>query len=270
MSDEYRLECGVRQGGLSSPILFNLYVNQLIEELSSMHVGCHIDGVSINNISYADDMVLLGPSINAIRQLVNKCENYAEQHGLRYNSKKSEVMIFKSNKYNPTVVPPVMLGGVPLKVADQFKYLGHIVTPDLRDDADIERERRALSVRGNMIARRFARCTKEVKITLFKAYCQTFYTSSLWVSHTQRTYNTLRVLYNNIFRMLMKLPRRSSASAMFAEARTDGFHAVRRKRVASLLNRVRGSSNTILSMFAERLNCPMTKHWVEIITGQTK
>ncbi|XP_061719296.1 uncharacterized protein LOC133526619 [Cydia pomonella] len=235
-----------------------------------MHVECHIDGVSINNISYADDMVLLRPSINAIRQLVSKCENYAEQHGLRYNSKKSEVMIFKSNKYNPTVVPPVMLGGVPLKVADQFKYLGHIVTPDLRDDADIERERRALSVRGNMIARRFARCTKEVKITLFRAYCQTFYTSSLWVSHTQRTYNTLRVLYNNIFRMLMKLPRCSSASAMFAEARTDGFHAVRRKRVASLLNRVRGSSNTILSMFAERLNCPMTKHWVEIITGQTK
>ncbi|XP_063540052.1 uncharacterized protein LOC134749077 [Cydia strobilella] len=123
-------------------------VNQ-IKELSSTHVGCHIDGVGINNISNADDMVLLGPSINAIRQLVSK------------------------------IVPPVMLGGVPLKVADQFKYLGHMVTPDLRDDAYIERERRALSVR---------------------------------------------------------------------EARTDGFHAIRRKRVASLLNRVCGSSNTILSI----------------------
>lgn len=31
--------CGVRQGGLSSPILFNLYVDQLIDELSNCHVG---------------------------------------------------------------------------------------------------------------------------------------------------------------------------------------------------------------------------------------
>ncbi|CAH2105990.1 unnamed protein product [Euphydryas editha] len=38
LSDMYRLECGVRQGGLSSPRLFNLYMNRLIGELSSTNV----------------------------------------------------------------------------------------------------------------------------------------------------------------------------------------------------------------------------------------
>lgn len=57
-SEPFKMECGVRQGGLSCSKLFNLYINSLIEELSSTHVGCHIDDVCVNNMSYADDMVL--------------------------------------------------------------------------------------------------------------------------------------------------------------------------------------------------------------------
>lgn len=74
--DEYRMECGVRQGGLSSPLWFNVYVNQLIERLSSTHVGRHIDGICVNNISYADDMVLLSPSISGLKELLLICETY--------------------------------------------------------------------------------------------------------------------------------------------------------------------------------------------------
>lgn len=39
---------------------------------------------------------------------------------------------------------------------DQFKFLGHLLTPDLKDNREIERDRTALSVWANMIARRFA------------------------------------------------------------------------------------------------------------------
>lgn len=49
VSEAYRLECGVRQGGISSPTLFNLYVNDLIVELSSKRVGCRVGGVNVNN-----------------------------------------------------------------------------------------------------------------------------------------------------------------------------------------------------------------------------
>lgn len=43
---------------------------------------------------------------------------------------------------------------------EMFKYLGHWVTDDLKDNLDIERERRSLPVRGNMLARRLAHCTE--------------------------------------------------------------------------------------------------------------
>lgn len=103
-----------------------------------------------------------------------------------------------------------------------------------------------------------------VKVTLFKAFCQSFYTCSLWVNYTQKTINALRVQYNNAFRMLLGLPRYCSASGMFADARTDGFHAILRKRAASLLSRVRGSANGILSVIANRLDCPILWHSVRL------
>lgn len=78
LSDEYRLECGVRQGGLTSPTLFNLYINQLIVELGKAKVGCSIQGKIVNSISYADDMALLSPSVRALRNLLAICERYAE------------------------------------------------------------------------------------------------------------------------------------------------------------------------------------------------
>jgi hypothetical protein len=62
-SDDYQLECSVRQGGLTSPILFHLYINRLMDELNKAYIGCSIDNKSINNIYNADDMILMSPSM---------------------------------------------------------------------------------------------------------------------------------------------------------------------------------------------------------------
>ncbi|XP_060810050.1 uncharacterized protein LOC106141297 [Amyelois transitella] len=255
MSESYGLECGVRQGGLSSPTLFNLYVNDLIGTLSNTRVGCHIDGVCVNNISYADNMVLLSASPCGLKKLLVICEEYASSHGLQYNVNKSEVMIFEARGQKSPDIPSVKLKGVVMRQVDSVKYLGHLLVSDLRDDVDVERERRALAVRANMIARRFARCSKEVKITHFRAYCTSFYTCSLWVTYTQESYSALRVQYNNAFRMLMGLPKFCSASGMFAEGKVDCFHTTMRKQCASLVRKVRASPNSILRMVASRLDC---------------
>uniref|UniRef100_A0A2A4K2S2 Reverse transcriptase domain-containing protein n=1 Tax=Heliothis virescens TaxID=7102 RepID=A0A2A4K2S2_HELVI len=208
-------------------------------------------------------MVLLSPSIGALRHLLEICERYAVAQGLKYNAKKSELLVFRSRGKCYSNVPQVTISGTPLNRVTQFKYLGHWVTEDLNDDLDIERERRALAIRSNMLIRRFARCSKKVKMTLFRAYCQSFYTCSLWVSYTQRTYNALRVQYNNAFRMLVGLPRSCSASGMFAKARIDGFHAIIRKRCASILRRMRDSSHSMLSTLCGRWDCPWMRHWIE-------
>ncbi|CAF4843326.1 unnamed protein product [Pieris macdunnoughi] len=106
LSKPYTMQCGVRQGGLSSPSLFNLYINALIETLSSERVGCHVDGVCVNNISYADDMVLLSASVCGVRRLLKLCEVYAASHGLKYNVNKSEVMVSGAGWKGVSSIPP--------------------------------------------------------------------------------------------------------------------------------------------------------------------
>ncbi|XP_047997326.1 uncharacterized protein LOC125234947 [Leguminivora glycinivorella] len=174
------------------------------------------------------------------------------------------MLIFRAGNKTLPIVEPVTLGGVALSRVSSVKYLGHILTETLKDDADIERERRALAVRANMLIRRFARCTVEVKKTLFMSYCQSFYTCSLWINYTKRAYSALRVQFNNGFRMLLGLSRFCSASGMFAEARMDDFYAIMRKRVASQTNRLRDSSNSLLADIASRLDSPFARHWASL------
>lgn len=71
-----------KTGVLTSPRLFCLYMDQLIDELSSTLLS---RASVFYNISYADDMVLLSPSVCALRRLVDACESYAETQGPRHN-----------------------------------------------------------------------------------------------------------------------------------------------------------------------------------------
>ena len=57
---------GVRQGGILSPRLFAIYVNQLTDRLLSCNAGCYINDMCINHVMYSDDICLLAPSASAM------------------------------------------------------------------------------------------------------------------------------------------------------------------------------------------------------------
>jgi len=61
--------------------------------------------------------------------------------------------------------------GNTLQYVKTFKYLGHIITDTFSDDDDIYREIRNMFIRTNILTRRFAKCSVDVKIILFRAYC---------------------------------------------------------------------------------------------------
>ena len=52
---------GVRQGGILSPILFNLYMDGLSRELEECKTGCMVGNQLINHLMYADDLILMSP-----------------------------------------------------------------------------------------------------------------------------------------------------------------------------------------------------------------
>ena len=62
---------GVRQGGILSPMLFNVYINDLSRSLSKLPIGCCSSEHVINNLMYADDIVLLSPSPKVMQILLD-------------------------------------------------------------------------------------------------------------------------------------------------------------------------------------------------------
>jgi len=57
---------GVKQGGVLSPILFCVYIDGLLHQLSSLYVGCYIGNVFTGVLGYADDIALLAPTATAM------------------------------------------------------------------------------------------------------------------------------------------------------------------------------------------------------------
>ena len=64
-----------------------------------------INGHLINHIMYADDLVLVSPSSAGLSQLLHECEKFGTRHDLKYNAKKSAVMIYRSMTLKGCTIP---------------------------------------------------------------------------------------------------------------------------------------------------------------------
>ena len=75
LSKSFNVGNGVRQGGILSPYLFNIYMDDLSVRLKKHYAGCKIANSIINHLFYADDLVLLWPSFRGLHELLETCEN---------------------------------------------------------------------------------------------------------------------------------------------------------------------------------------------------
>ena len=82
-SAKFKVTNGVRQGGdILRPYLFNVYVDELSEELNKCNVGCNLNRHLINHIMYADDLVLIPTSSAGLSQLLHECETFGTRHDI--------------------------------------------------------------------------------------------------------------------------------------------------------------------------------------------
>ena len=112
----YNSECinvnnGVLQGSLISPMLFDLYINDLINEL---------DKNSFEVLAYADDLCVLCDGRNQLNNVIKIIDKWSKLNGINVNKNKSGIMILKND-----IKEKDNIDGYP--IIREYKYLGILI-----------------------------------------------------------------------------------------------------------------------------------------------
>lgn len=122
-SSIFKSTCGVKQGGILSPFLFNMYIDELIQDCLKMNIGAKIANVNTSTVSYCDDLNLISPTAYHLQRLIDTCQEYGSKWKIKFNPNKSNIVIFGK----PIIhVKPFKLGNNVMNTTNRVKILGYV------------------------------------------------------------------------------------------------------------------------------------------------
>ena len=116
---------------------------------------------------YADDVALLAPSPFALRNMLDTCSKFADQHHLCFNADKTQLINFSKTSHPVNSTPHFIFLGKPLPVSRSIKHLRHILTSNLSEDEDITAISKDMCRKANHLLHIFSCCDPSVKTIIF-------------------------------------------------------------------------------------------------------
>ena len=117
----YCLEWGVlSSGGVSSPTLCSIFINDLVEDLRGLNLGIKIGESQIFALLYADDIVFFADSPEKLQQLIQHVRLWCDKRRLSINIEKTQIVHLR--KTHPKLILYLYLMMSHLK----SKYLGMV------------------------------------------------------------------------------------------------------------------------------------------------
>ena len=185
-SHRFPVTNGFRQGAVSSPTLFSVYINDLFRLLKQSGLGCRIQNCFFGCFGYADDLLLLSASRSGLQSMVNICAGFAESRNLKFSTNpdpkksKTKCLIFSKQARARQNVLPVLLNGDPLPWVENAKHLGNKLQCDNSMKQDMAMKKGKFIGKVNSLAKEFHYATPDVFLTILNIYCTSFHGSRLW------------------------------------------------------------------------------------------
>jgi len=109
-------ECYVHRGRVKEMGIF-------VNKIKDANVGCYVSTVCVSIFLYADDILLIAPSVSGLQTLVNICETEIMNVDMSINVKKS-VCIRVGPRFNAKCVNITSVSGLQFEWVDKCRYLG--------------------------------------------------------------------------------------------------------------------------------------------------
>ena len=165
----YKLKCGVRQGGVLSPYLFAVFIDIIVDTVRKSRLGCYLRSICDSVILYADKIILLTPSIDALQSAIHLCECKLRSLDMALNSNKS-VCVRIGQRYNVDCVNVLTLNGNVLNWVSTCRYLGVFIVSARQFKCSFDSAKKSLFRSFNAIYGKIGnRASEETVLELMRA-----------------------------------------------------------------------------------------------------
>ena len=135
-SDVFKVDQGVRQGGILSTDLYKLYDNGLFDRLQLTSVGCHIGEISCVVPGCADDAAVLAENKRILQLLVDIAVDYSVMERFLLQPVKSVLLqIFNHLKRCPINDTVVKMKDMPMPIVEEAMHMGILRSADTQETA---------------------------------------------------------------------------------------------------------------------------------------
>ena len=194
-----QLKAGVRQGGVLSPYLFAIFVDDLLIKLQHSSLGCHISRNCLNAIMYADDLLLMSISVNDLQLMVDLCIEEFENLDMLINVKKSVCM--RIGHRHTAIVSNIVIQNQSMDWKCELRYLGvHFVSGNvLKCNLQVIRQKYFRALNG-IFAKIGTRSSPMITLSLIDSFCIPLLSYGIEAFKVkQSTYNSLESAYTAAF-----------------------------------------------------------------------
>ncbi len=129
---EFKIGRGVRQGDPLSPNLFNSVLEEIFRKMNWQEMGIKINGEWINNIRFADDVVIIAKDTEELKKMSEELIRESRKAGLTINSKKTKIMKRLGGG-------KLELEGVTIEKVKEIVYLGQLISFKNKGGKEISR-----------------------------------------------------------------------------------------------------------------------------------
>jgi hypothetical protein len=162
-SNFFRINSGVRQGSVLSPFMFALYINDVVKCLDFRQ--------KLFIVLYADDILILAPTVSELQRLLLECERELIWLDMRINVKKSCCLRIGPNN-DAKCVNVVTSSGVSLPWVEEIRYLGVFIVSSKKFKCSLDHAKKSCYRALNAIFGKVGRiASAEVVLELVKKKC---------------------------------------------------------------------------------------------------
>uniref|UniRef100_A0AAQ5X7A8 Reverse transcriptase domain-containing protein n=1 Tax=Amphiprion ocellaris TaxID=80972 RepID=A0AAQ5X7A8_AMPOC len=201
-SEQTAITCGVPQGSILGPLLFNIYMLPLAQTIENNNVSYH---------SYADDTqiyITMSPGDHGPIQVLGKCieqiNEWLCQNFLQLNKDKTEVMVFGAKEGRLKV--SLELQSLQLKTTDQARNLGVVMDSELSFEKHIKAITKSAYYHLKNISRIKGLMSQQDLEKLVHAFIfsRLDYCNSIFTGLPKKTLRQLQLIQNSAARVLTK------------------------------------------------------------------